>query len=185
MYPKSCIVHSHKVVSTRNLSATPMILYVYIYNVSKVRNQNKAQTSPCLFGIICGTRLAYQCACAFAREDVRERRRPLRACARSICVRLRHSLRLQSVAKFSRPPGACLPPRTVILISSSSRGRQVREPWLPSRRVNLQTIYFFAVHRLLYLMWCCCQATSYSIMKVLRLYLTLSVKQMMLMIYKK
>lgn len=55
--------------------------------------------------------MACECACAFAREDVRERRRPPRACARSICVRLRHSERLQSVAKLSRPPGASLPHR--------------------------------------------------------------------------
>ncbi|CAG4945795.1 unnamed protein product [Colias eurytheme] len=55
-----------------------------------------------------GTGLASECACAcaFVHEDVRERRRPPHACACSICVRLRHSVRLQSVAKLNRPPSA-------------------------------------------------------------------------------
>ncbi|CAH0723878.1 unnamed protein product, partial [Brenthis ino] len=74
--------------------------------------------------LTCGTGLACDCACAcaFVREDARERRRPLRTCARSICVRLRHSVRLQSVAKLSRPPNAYLHR----ISNRPRRGRPVR-----------------------------------------------------------
>ncbi|CAK1543911.1 unnamed protein product [Leptosia nina] len=66
----------------------------------------------CRFGRMYGTGLACECACAcaFVREDSRERRRPHHACACSICVRLRHFVRLQSVPKLNRPPSAFLLP---------------------------------------------------------------------------
>ncbi|XP_069357426.1 probable serine/threonine-protein kinase dyrk2 isoform X5 [Maniola hyperantus] len=62
--------------------------------------------------------------CVFVHEGASERRRPLHACACSICVRLRHAVRLQSVAKISRPPSASVPPHENP--ERSRRGRPAR-----------------------------------------------------------
>lgn len=75
---------------------------------------------------MCGTGLDCKRACAFAREDVRERRRPPRACARSICVRLRQLVRLQSVAILCRPPGALIPDAPKYLPAAPGRARLAR-----------------------------------------------------------
>ncbi|XP_073952549.1 CDC like kinase darkener of apricot isoform X2 [Choristoneura fumiferana] len=75
---------------------------------------------------MCGTGLDCKRACAFAREDVRERRRPPRACARSICVRFRQLVRPQSVAILCRPPGALIPDAPKYLPAATGRARLAR-----------------------------------------------------------
>lgn len=90
-----------------------------------------------IVGITLGTGLAWYCACAFAREDARERRRPPRVCACFyLCSPSSLVVRPQSVAKQSaarRVPAAVAPKYT-----RARAGRPPRRPapWRRSRRAR-------------------------------------------------
>lgn len=73
---------------------------------------------------------------------MRERRRPPRACARSICVRLRHSERLQSVAKLGRPPGASSPRAEILVRRAGPRVASARAMAAPPPRPPPNNLLF-------------------------------------------